>query len=44
MECPYHGGQFNVRTGEVVSAPPERPLTRYQVRVEGDSVLVGPPA
>src|SRR3989304_4106315 len=26
VECPFHGGQFNVRTGGVVSAPPSEPV------------------
>jgi nitrite reductase/ring-hydroxylating ferredoxin subunit len=41
VECPFHGGQFNARTGEVVSAPPEEPLPTYPVQVEGDEIMVG---
>ena len=42
LECPCHGSQFNVRTGEVASPPADEPLTRYAVRIEGDDILVGP--
>ena len=42
LECPCHGSQFNVKTGEVVSPPANEPLTRYAVRVDGDDILVGP--
>ncbi|MBI2856382.1 MAG: non-heme iron oxygenase ferredoxin subunit [Chloroflexi bacterium] len=42
LECPCHGSQFNVTTGEVIAAPAEEPLTKYPVRVEGDDVLIGP--
>ena len=42
LECPCHGSQFDVRTGEVVSPPADEPQTRYAVRVEGDDILVGP--
>ena len=42
LECPCHGSQFNVTTGDVVAAPAQDPLTRYPVRIEGDDVLVGP--
>ncbi len=42
LECPLHGGRFNVRTGEVVERPPRMPLPVYEVRVEGGDVLVGP--
>lgn len=42
--CPLHSGRFNLKTGAAVWGPVFDPLTTYQVRVEGDSVLVGPPA
>ena len=42
LECPCHGSQFDVRTGEVVSPPAIEPLTVYAVRVEGEDILVGP--
>lgn len=40
VECPFHGGQFNVRTGEVVAPPPEEPLLTYPVQVDGDNISV----
>lgn len=40
VECPFHGGQFNVRTGEVVAPPPSEPIKTYAVQVEGDSIKV----
>ena len=40
VECPFHGGQFNVKTGEVVQAPPSEPIPTYAVQVEGDDVKV----
>ncbi len=43
VECPFHAGQFNVRTGEVVSAPPSEPISTYAVQVEGDDVKVEKP-
>jgi nitrite reductase/ring-hydroxylating ferredoxin subunit len=43
VECPWHGGQFNVRTGEVVGPPPSRPIACFQVQVEGDEVRVAKP-
>jgi len=44
LECPCHGSQFDVRTGEVVASPANEPLTRYAVKIEGDDILVGPGA
>lgn len=42
VECPLHGSHFNVQTGEVRILPATRPVTAYEVKVEGDRVLVGP--
>lgn len=35
IECPLHGGCFNVRTGEATQFPCEVPLQTYPVIVEG---------
>jgi len=43
IECPFHGGQFNARTGEVVGPPPTEPLPVYQVQVEGEFIKVAKP-
>lgn len=40
VECPFHAGQFNVRTGQVVAAPPSEPVRTYRVRVDGDEITV----
>ncbi len=40
VECPFHAGQFNVTTGEVVGPPPDEPLTTYEVQIDGDDVSV----
>jgi nitrite reductase/ring-hydroxylating ferredoxin subunit len=40
VRCPWHGGQFNVRTGEAVAPPPSKPIPVYQVRVEGDDIYL----
>ncbi len=42
VECPCHGGRFNVKTGVVVLGPAEENEPTYQVRVEGGDILVGP--
>jgi 3-phenylpropionate/trans-cinnamate dioxygenase ferredoxin subunit len=43
VECPLHGSRFNVMTGEVRILPATRPEPSYQVKVDGDLVMVGPP-
>lgn len=40
IECPRHGARFDVRTGAVRALPAILPIPTYEVRVEGDAVLV----
>jgi nitrite reductase/ring-hydroxylating ferredoxin subunit len=40
ITCPWHGGQFEATTGEVLSPPAEEDEPRYEVRVEGEDVQV----
>jgi nitrite reductase/ring-hydroxylating ferredoxin subunit len=40
VECNFHGGQFNVRTGEVVSPPCMLPLRTYRAIVAGGAVYI----
>lgn len=39
--CPCHGGVYGFQ-GEVIGGPPVRPLDRFQTRVSGDQVEIGP--
>lgn len=42
LECPCHEGFFDVRTGEVIAGPPERPLPRIALEIrDGDIWAVG---
>jgi len=43
VECPFHAGQFNVRTGDVANAPPSEPIATFAVQVEGDDIKVEKP-
>jgi nitrite reductase/ring-hydroxylating ferredoxin subunit len=40
--CPFHGAAFDVHTGIAACLPATEPLGRYDVRVEGDDILVCP--
>lgn len=42
IECPRHGAQFSLRTGEALTPPATRPVPTFPVRVEGDRILVDP--
>jgi nitrite reductase/ring-hydroxylating ferredoxin subunit/uncharacterized membrane protein len=43
ITCPWHGSQFNVETGDVVSGPAEEKIRIFPVRVEGDVVRIVAP-
>ncbi len=36
--CPCHEGNFEPRTGAVISGPPPRPLGRIEVEIRGDTI------
>ncbi len=40
VECPRHGGRFDLRTGAVTALPPMFPIKTFPVHVEGDQILV----
>jgi nitrite reductase/ring-hydroxylating ferredoxin subunit len=40
VECNFHNGQFNIKTGEVVSPPCMIPIKTYKTVVENDRVLI----
>ena len=43
IECPKHGSTFSLLTGEPQSLPATRPVPVYNVRVDGDDVIVSVP-
>jgi len=40
IECNFHGGQFNVRTGEVIGPPCMVPVRTYKVHVDAQSIFI----
>lgn len=40
IECPRHGARFNVRSGEVKTLPAIIPIPTFEVKIEGDDILV----
>ena len=40
IECDFHGGCFDIRTGEVVEPPCMIPIRTYEVTVENGRVLI----
>ncbi len=43
VTCPWHGAQFDVKTGGVVGPPAPEPVTSYRVKVEGSDVFIERP-
>jgi len=40
VECPWHGAQFDLKTGKALTLPAVKPVKTYAVRVEGDTLEV----
>ena len=40
VTCPWHGAQFDVKTGEVLGPPAATGVKSYPVRVEGEDVWI----
>ena len=40
VECDFHNGSFNIKTGEVVDPPCMIPQKTYKVIVENDTVFI----
>ncbi|HEY0738331.1 MAG TPA: chlorite dismutase family protein [Herpetosiphonaceae bacterium] len=42
VTCPWHSAQFDLKTGAALCAPARGPVPAYQVKIESDTVLIGP--
>jgi nitrite reductase/ring-hydroxylating ferredoxin subunit len=40
LECPWHLAKFDIRTGNVLAPPSEKPEPSYDVKVEGTNILI----
>jgi cytochrome b6-f complex iron-sulfur subunit len=38
--CPCHAGTYDL-SGSVISGPPPKPLQKFPLKVEGDSIIIG---
>jgi nitrite reductase/ring-hydroxylating ferredoxin subunit len=43
LVCPWHGGRFDVRTGQVQRPPPRAAARTFPVTVQGDAIYVEVP-
>ena len=40
VECPLHGAEFDLKTGEAVTLPATRPVDTYMISVENDVIYL----
>ena len=40
IDCPCHGSQYSIKTGDVVAGPAPAPLPAKQIKVTGDSIFL----
>ena len=40
VECPWHQSRFDMRTGEVKAPPASEPQETYQIKLEGDDIMI----
>lgn len=38
--CPWHGAEFDVKTGNVLGPPAEESVRSYRVEVDGESIRI----
>ncbi len=43
LTCPWHGAQFDVRSGKVLRGPARQDIQTYAVRVDNQDILVSIP-
>jgi nitrite reductase/ring-hydroxylating ferredoxin subunit len=43
IECPLHAARFDVRSGKALCAPAEQDIDVFEIRVEGNDLLVNMP-
>lgn len=40
ITCPYHGAEFNLKTGEVMAPPAWEAIRTYPVKIENDTIAI----
>ncbi len=44
IECPLHAAQFDIKTGKALCAPADTDLEVFELKVEGEDLLIKLPA
>lgn len=40
VTCPWHGAEFDVKTGKNLKMPATEPVQTYEVKIEGDDIKI----
>ena len=40
VECPLHGAEFDLKTGEALTLPATKPVTVFATEIDGDSIVI----
>ena len=40
VTCPWHGAQFDLKTGKNLTMPAPMPVQTYQLKIEGDVIKI----
>jgi 3-phenylpropionate/trans-cinnamate dioxygenase ferredoxin component len=40
IECAWHGGRFDMKTGKAIRLPAIKAITTYEVKIEGNEIFV----
>ena len=40
VQCPWHGSKFDIRTGEPTKPPATSTVPKYEVKIDGNNILV----
>ena len=43
IECPLHGGCFDIKTGKAMTPPVSEDLKTYELKIDGEQILIGVP-
>lgn len=43
LTCPWHGAQFDIRTGKVLRGPARQDILTYAVKIEDGAIFVSVP-
>jgi len=43
LTCPWHGAQFDVRTGQVLRGPARQNVLTYPIKTENETILISLP-